>query len=741
MRARPYPGPGLPFPTRREELPPSRERRPLPHRPAGRDAHRIDTAREPSPAAARCAAATLAVVITGVVFLLAWLAEGHRAPDEQGWLESLATMVSYGVAGAVLIHRRPDLPFGWLLAGAAVLIVVQVVAVLPAYEAAGRGADGFLIRCGLAATSFGFLPIAVQGLINVRFPAGRPATWRGRVLEIALVTGTVLVVVGGIVVAVTAEELGGLEPRGAAGEALMVLAPGVVLLGLVAGLGVVVRYLRARGVERQQLKWRAAGILAALALFPLAVTDHLGGFNALDPVLFVLTLAVPVLRYRLWAIDTIVARSAVYASVTALLVCAYLGVSALLVRLTADRLAAPVAAAAVALLFAPVRARVQRLVERLFYGDRSDPYRTLRELGRRLNAVPQRDVLASLVESAATSLRLPYVAIERADGAVLAGTGSPGPLVRRWPLRYEQRVEGFLAAGPRRGEDGFDDRDAALLDDVASQLGVAVHAAGLTAELLRSRERLVTAREEERRRLRRDLHDGIGPVLTAVGLTLDAAAARLDADPAGAARYVGEAREATTQALAELRRLVHGLRPPALDELGLVGALRSQADRLRAGTGPTVTVTAGDLPELPAAVEVAVFRIAVEAVTNTVRHSDAAHCRVRVAVRERDLVLEVGDDGTTGRPWQPGVGLTAMRERAEELGGTLHAGPAPAGGASVTARFPLPPPSDDLLIPPGNAPPIPHGGAASDPRSGVAPLPRSGAVAADTTGTEKAVAS
>jgi signal transduction histidine kinase len=403
----------------------------------------------------------------------------------------------------------------------------------------------------------------------------------------------------------------------------------------------------------------------------------------------VLTLAIPVLRYRLWAIDTILRRSVAYAVVTVLVLVGYVAVSAVLVRVASARLAAPIAAAVIAVSFAPLARRVQRLVDRLFYGDRNDPYRTLRELGRRLDAVPHGDVLASLVQSIAASLRLPHVAIERWDGTTMAGHGRPGSVEHRWPLAYEQRVEGHLVASPRRGEEAFDERDTQLLGDVARHVGVAVHAAGLTTELQRSRQRLVTAREEERRRMRRDLHDGLGPALTAIGLNLDAARARIAGDGHGAERYVAEAKEATVQALADLRRLVHDLRPSALD-LGLAAALRSQVDRLGAGSETEITVHAADLPELPAAVEVAAFRIAVEAVTNAVRHSGARHCRVRLTSTVGELVLRVEDDGGSPAPWTAGVGLTAMRERADELGGTLHAGPGEAGGASVTATFPIP---------------------------------------------------
>ncbi|MEV0269742.1 histidine kinase [Hamadaea sp. NPDC050747] len=631
-----------------------------------------------------------------------WIAGGRPWPNPDGipvpWLEPLMTVLAYGLAGAMLIDRRPDLPFGWLLAVAAVGVAVSVMAVPPAYAAALAGRHGPLVGWALTTGAFGFLPIAVQGLINIRFPSGRTASRWGAWLERAIVAGTVLVVLGGLLGDSSqgtrrAHPLTGGTIFADLADALVVAAPVVVLLGLIAGVGVVIRFLWATGVSRQQLKWRAAGVLASLALFPLAVTDRLPFFaSALDAVVFVLTLAIPVLRYRLWAIDTILRRSLVYGAITAALILAFAALSALAAQIVSRQVAAPLAAAAVALSFVPLRERTQRLVDRLFYGGRQDPHRTLRALSRRLATVPDGDTLASFAHAVGSALRLPYVAVLRADSTPVAVYGTESQPQQRWPLTHEDQVDGFLVAAARRGEEVFDDRDRELLAELAGRLGLTVRNQSLTAELLRSRHRLVAAREEERRRLRRELHDGLGPVLTAVGLSLDAARARLPTDPETAGRHVAEAREAAHQALADLRKVVHGLRPPALDDLGLAGALRSQADQLTAGSPIRVRIEADGLPELPAAVEVAAYRTAVEAMTNVVRHSGGRQCRVHVEVDRGQLVLEVTDDGDARGPWLPGVGVTAMRERAAELGGSCHAGPVDGRGA-VTARFPLPEPT------------------------------------------------
>ena len=602
------------------------------------------------------------------------------------------------------------------------MAAVTVFVIGPALLA---GHTGAAVRAAwMLGGGFAFVHLPMQGLINLRFPSGRLAGRRARWLQWAIVVGTGVGLVasalngagfeGGLIPASLADLENPLTAGTTVGRVaggVLVVIPLVILVGLAAGLGVVLRFTRAQGVARQQLKWRATHVVVALALFPLAVTDHLGWYKV-DNLLFVLTLVVPVLRYRLWAIDTIISRSVLYASVTAVLATLYGLVTVVGSRLVSPTVGASVAAVVVALAFAPARDRARRVVDRMFYGQRDDPYATLRDLGRRLDhAVAPGQVLPGIVATVTSSLRLPYAAIERADdGTILAAVGRPGSVVARWPLTHEGRTEGTLLASPRRGEDGFDHRDRQLLDDVARHAGLAVHAESLTADLLRSRQRLVTAREEERRRLRRDLHDGLGPILTGIGLNLDAARSQLTRKPEAADHLIADAKTASAQAIADLRQLVYGLRPPALDDLGLVGALQAQADRLGAGPstsaeafpgsdrgpGTVVSVTADDLPPLPAAVEVAVYRTVMEAMTNSVRHGQARHCRVSLTIdhegptADDQLVVTVTDDGTSAGPWQPGVGLTAMRERAEELGGTLAAGPDADGGATVAARFPLP---------------------------------------------------
>jgi signal transduction histidine kinase len=211
----------------------------------------------------------------------------------------------------------------------------------------------------------------------------------------------------------------------------------------------------------------------------------------------------------------------------------------------------------------------------------------------------------------------------------------------------------------------------------------------LMHDLQRARDRLVLGREEERRRLRRDLHDGLGPALAGHLLRLDVIAGRVGAD-AEASRLVDSLREELRDTVQDVRRLVEGLRPPALDELGLVGALRQAGSRLASGARVHVTISAAQLPALPAGVEVAAYRIAAEAMTNVIKHADAADCRVAIAVDGNALLVRVRDDGRgLGGDAGAGHGLRTMRERAEELRGTFAVGSADGGGTELVARLPL----------------------------------------------------
>lgn len=313
------------------------------------------------------------------------------------------------------------------------------------------------------------------------------------------------------------------------------------------------------------------------------------------------------------------------------------------------------------------------------------------------SAAPPEDALEAILASLTRGLRLPYAAIlvnrSDGDGSELAAETSPaGPA--DWgrqdlPLLHDGQLVGRLVAAHRRPDDPLTPTEQALLVEIARRAGSTVHLVRLTRDLRRTRERLVLAREEERRRLRRDLHDSIGPTLAALNLKAGALRALILSDPDAAARQMTELREQIRLVITDIRRVVYNLRPPALDELGMLAAIREQAAQF---SSPELTVSVNapeTLPPLPAAVEVAAYRIVLEALTNVARHAQARRCTIRLQLVD-GLSIEVLDDGL-GLPGLPseGVGLASMRERAAELGGDCALMRPPGGGTLVRARLPL----------------------------------------------------
>jgi signal transduction histidine kinase len=399
--------------------------------------------------------------------------------------------------------------------------------------------------------------------------------------------------------------------------------------------------------------------------------------------------------YPLFVVEPVLNRTLVYGALTAWVVGLYalaVGVLGALVASRASLLVSLLATGLVAVAFQPLRERLQRAVDQLMYGERKDPYAVLARLGSRLEAMPAPEaVLPAIVETVAQTLKLPYAAIAVREGPGETIAASYGQLLETSlavPLVYQGETTGELRLAPRVPGEPFGEADRRLLAAIAAHAGIALHAVRLAADLQRSREQLVAAREEERRRLRRDLHDGLGPTLAGLTLQLDAARALLSEEPRGAALLL-EMREQAQAALQDIRRVVEGLRPPALDELGLVGALREHVAQYQHG-GLTVLVEAPEqLPALPAAVEVAAYRIALEALTNAARHAGARTCRVRLHADEA-LCLEIVDDGCGFAPdHRAGVGLRSMRERAAELGGRCDIEGKPGRGTTVCVRLPL----------------------------------------------------
>ena len=625
------------------------------------------------------------------------------------------------ILGGVIAAHRPENPYGWLWSAAGLILGVSFLAF-------GYGAYALVVAPGalpggVAAVwvstvmkngvAFGLLPFVFLLFPNGRLPSGRwrPVAWAAGLVGVALV----------VLVAVRPGPFyefpfvdNPVRFTGTTGELiewlfvgdfanLVVLAWGLTVLLSVVSM--VVRFRRASGQERQQLKWFAAmcvvllGFFLALVFAPLAWKSRL-----VDAVLWAVlasamyaAIGIAVLRHRLYDIDLLLNRTLVYGLLTVGGVGVYVGVVNGAERLL--RAGGPggslLATGVIAVGFAPARDRLQRFVDRRLYGDRHDPVRAMARLGERLrdapSGVPGGDVLAGVLQGVCETLRLPSASLRVEDGVEVATFGQPGTASESIPLEHEGQHIGVLVVGVRAGEDALGAADRQVLEVLAAPVAVALHAVLLSQELQRSRERLVAAREEERRRLRRDLHDGLGPILTAVTLKADAARSALDTAPNQADELLAELRGDANQAIGDLRRVIYDLRPAQLDELGLLGALSQQVDRFdRQGLSTTLQAPP-TLPVLPAAVEVAAYRIIAEALTNVTRHAHAHQVTITVAI-DGDLCVAVQDDGTTsaaiGDGWRPGTGLQSMTERVAEVGGTLEVGPTPTGGR-VQASLPL----------------------------------------------------
>src|SRR5215207_750095 len=678
-------------------------------------------------------------------------------------LTGMLSMV-YPTIGALIVSRLPTNPIGWIFCGVGLLYQIQHFTLAYSnYALAEKYALPWREYVGWFSTWIGFAGLILAGIfLMLLFPDGHLLSRRWRIVMWAAVLGATLAALADAFYPGRLVTHGYVEnPFGAMGvfggwltayaslPVSKLLTSALLLVSTLAALfSPLVRLRRASGDARQQLKWFLyAAVPAAVCLSAFLVEAMISNYSmilmfqtwgTLDinvgiksynlfyvssyvPAFALLLLAVftcvAILRYRLYDIDLLINRTLVYGSLTAgvagIYLLAVVGLGALF-QAQGNLGVSLLATGLVALLFQPLRSRLQRGVNQLMYGERDDPSAVTSRLGRRLEAtLAPEAVLPTVVETIAQALKLPYAAILLKEGEGFrsaAAYGSPTAEPEALALVYQREEIGRLVIAPRAPGEQFSTGDRRLLEDLARQAEVAVHAVRLTADLQGSRERLVTTREEERRRLRRDLHDGLGPTLASFALKLDAARKLVRRKPEDAEVLLSRLKEHTQDTVTEVRRLVYGLRPPALDDLGLVAAVRQQAESYgfvthKGFSGAAGNVASGgaelafsleapgDLPTLPAAVEVACYRIAQEALTNVARYAKARTCRIRLSVDRGAsmLDLEVKDDGV-GMPEDrvAGVGLTSMRERAEELGGTCDVEPGPQGGTRVLARLPLP---------------------------------------------------
>jgi len=618
---------------------------------------------------------------------------------------AVATNLIILVLGAYTVFRRPDHPAAraLLLFGAG-KTAYDIFGLLLGPVAEFVAARGLFVAGVAGTTAFLSLWAVAAAHLALSFPAPVAVLQRRRRLVPACYALALLLTVPAQTLHLAS---GGGTFQGldrlyvGLGSPVLYALGGLILVG--AGR-TIVRAVRDRTMRRQ-------GVLAALGMATTIGLNLLGNLflGPEWPVWYEVgawiplpaALAAALIRGEFLDIRATINRALVFTSLTGLLLGLYAAVVAAVATLVgrSGLVATLPATGVVAVAFSPVRARLQAGVDRLLYGDRADPARLLGALGRRLEtAVPPEQVLPTIAETVAEALRLPYVGIKTTGsdtGWLACERGEPPEQPERVPLVHQGRSVGELLVGPRTGERSISDVDRTLLGDMARQVAAAVSAAGLLTEIAASHDRLAVAREEERARLRHDLHDRLGSHLVGLSLQLDTLESR--SQGSGLLEAIRTAHLETERSLNEVRRIARGLRPAELEELGLVAAIRAAATRVTVAEDGnnrwrTSVEAAVQLPAVSPATEAAAYHIVLEALTNAHRHSGGNQAEVRIGVDTGGgrLIVEVSDDGhgLNGQGGE-GVGLRSMRERAEQVGGHLDVSTRPGAGTTVRARLPV----------------------------------------------------
>lgn len=448
------------------------------------------------------------------------------------------------------------------------------------------------------------------------------------------------------------------------------------------------------GDERDQLAalWLSwAALVAAIAAFASIAwgppEEWITFAGALPAAILVPGMVIGVRRPELTNVRSLVVSTVVLGVVALTYLALFIGADALLEVVGIDDV--PTTAHAVIGLvlaagFHPLRVVLRGVIDELLFGDRPDPLVAATTVADRIGDDP----LLTL-RAVREALVIPYARIT-VGGTELARSGTAITDVIRLPLRLGDDTIGEMEVGLRQGQLRLSAEDQQVLRIVGALLAQTLRSRSLALQVAGSRAAAISAIEDERRRLRRDLHDGLGPTLSGIAHTAAAARNSILTDPVTADHLLAQLRTDAAGAVGEIRRLVYDMRPPALDELGLVGALHQQLALVRTSTGRPMqlTVEADDLPPLPASVEVAAYRIATEAVTNAARHSGTDQARLELEHVGDDLVVTVRDAGTSSDPWAPGVGVSSMRERSAEVGGTIEITNG-GTGSTVRARLPI----------------------------------------------------
>ena len=660
---------------------------------------------------------------------------------------NLQTPISIGVAvlafpivGALIATRRPENAIGWIFCAAGVILAFGNLASiweLHALETNPGSLPGGAVLGLLSDTLWIPSIAAVTVFLFTLFPSGRPV---GRLEKIALQAGAVAVVlalIGGLTEAHLYAAPSIENPLGLSRIGLITdVASGIGFFLLIAAIIVAVvslirRYRRARGEERLQLKWFVVSasfvVVAFVPSVTLEITPLLAIFGGIAAISVPVSVGVAILKYRLYDIDVVINKTVVYASLAAFITGVYVaivvGIGSLVGQGDRPNVALSILATAIVAVAAqPARARMQRLANRLVYGERASPYEVLTQLAERVGGeYATEDVLPRTARVIAEG-----TAAVRAD--VWLRFGEELRLAARWPSGGEDGAGPVRLNGDRgivtieaadrsvpifhQGEllgaiavtkpptEPFTPAEDKLLDDLASQAGLVLRNVGLTAELqarleelsgqasaLRaSRQRIVAAQDAERKRLERNIHDGAQQHLVALAVKLRLAKTLVRADATKAAAMLSELRGETSEALETLRDLARGIYPPVLEEQGLAAALHAQVYR----SGMRVTIEAEGLPRHQIETEAAIYFCCLEALQNAAKYAEASTVVVQLREDGDELAFSITDDG---RGFDPdtvarGSGLQNMVDRVVALGGDVEVRSEPGHGTRVSGTVP-----------------------------------------------------
>jgi signal transduction histidine kinase len=654
------------------------------------------------------AAGRLAVVLGAVIvaFTLVGLAMGLRTPDSGTALPLglAAVALAYAISGAVLASRRPGNAIGWLMIAIGMCEALLVSTVGYAFFARQRPS---MPLGEIAAWMGGWVYIPGLGLILtfllLLYPTGHPPTPRWRWVGWVAVVGIALAAIGSAIAlwdsrfAMLADPNADIAPSGTAGAVAalgMALAFGVA--GIAAIVSLVVRWRRSTGDERQQLRWFLLSVVVAAIGFAASGIDTSYIILLTGMLLIPVSIAVAVLKYRLYDLDIVIRKTAIYAVMAALLLAVFglvtWGATRVFSAAVGDRFRL-IAGIAVGALIWPMRSISTRIADRLVYGGRATPYEVLSRFTDRIGTTYADDDvtarMATLLREA-TAANAARVWLAGDNGFHLVASSPETTEPTSWPadgaeVRYQGELLGGLSI-EMPANDPMDAARARLVRDLAGQAGPVLANVRLIEELRASRRRIVAAQDERAKKLERDIHDGAQQQLVALTVKLRLLEQIAERDGAKAKQMAGDLQTDATAALEDLRDLARGIYPPLLADKGLGAALEAQARKAVVST----TVSADGIGRFPQDVESAVYFSCLEALQNIAKYAEASQATIVLTNGEGTLRFTVTDDGSgfDASTTSYGTGLQGIADRLAAMGGLLMVTSAPGKGTMITGTVP-----------------------------------------------------